>query len=222
MKITTTLASVRTPDGALLLLQEHDGEHYLQVDGAPLMSTRAAASEQVMADFACRGLPERPRVLIGGLGFGFTLRRVLELTPLEATVEVAELVPEVVAWNRDFLAEVNGRLLDDPRVSIITGDVLDVIRRQDDGRYNAILLDVDNGPDALVQRANAKLYTTASLKLIKRALSPQGHVVIWSANRDAQFEQRLLRVFAKVDSIAAKAYPKARRFAHSLFVAERG
>ena len=83
MKVTTTLASARTPDGALLLLQEHDGEHYLQVGGASLMSTRASASEQEMADFACAGLPARPRVLIGGLGFGFTLRRMLELTPPE-------------------------------------------------------------------------------------------------------------------------------------------
>ncbi len=221
MKATTTLASVRTPDGALLVLQEHDGEHYLKVGGMPLMSTRAAASEQEMADFACGGLPPPRRVLIGGLGFGFTLRRVLELAPPEAAVEVAELLPVVVAWNREFLAEVNGRLLDDPRVSVIISDVLDLLRRPGEGRYDAILLDVDNGPDPLVQRANARLYTKGSLEMVKRSLTRRGRVVFWSANKDKQFEQLLRRVFPRVDSVAVKAYPSSRRFAHCLFVAER-
>ena len=114
MKVTTTLATSRTPDGALLLLQHHDGQHYLKIDGVPLMSTIACSSEQQMAELACGSMNARSRVLIGGLGFGFTLRRVLELAGPDAIVDVAELLPEIIEWNRIHLGEVNGLLLDDP------------------------------------------------------------------------------------------------------------
>lgn len=218
MKTTTTLATATAPDGSVLLLQEHDGEHYLKVDGVPLMSTRAAASETMMADLACA----RPcrRVLIGGLGFGFTLRRVLELLPDDAEVEVAELLPFIVEWNRKHLGEVNGRLLDDPRTVVHIGDVFDRISGRI--RYDAILMDVDNSPDALVQRGNARLYSRRGLERVKGALHPGGRVVFWSANRDKAFARELAKVFVKVESIPAKAYPKARRFSHTLFVADRG
>jgi len=152
MKPTTTLASCRTPDGAQLVLQEHDGQHYLKVGGVQLMSTTASASEQQMAEIACANLPKRPRILIGGLGFGFTLRRVLELCPPDAVVDVAELLQEVIDWNRAFLREVNGLLLDDPRVRIHSRDVAELIDRAGKDRYHAILLDVDNSPDPLVQK----------------------------------------------------------------------
>ena len=221
MKITTTLATCRTPDGALMVLQQHDGEHFLRIDGVPLMSTIAAASEQEMAQLACAHLPERPRVLIGGLGFGFTLRRVLELCPPSASVEVAELLPEVVAWNREFLTGVNGLLVDDPRVRVHTRDVCDLISECGPNRYHAILLDVDNSPDPLVQLGNARLYQHAGIERTRAALHPGGRVVYWSANPDAPFVKSLEQVFKKVESISAKAYPKAKRFTHTLFVAER-
>ena len=96
MKITTTLATAQTPDGETLVLQEHDGHHYLRVRGVPLMSTKASYSEQTMAELACVNLPAQPRILIGGLGFGFTLRRVLELCPPDASLDVAELLPVIV------------------------------------------------------------------------------------------------------------------------------
>jgi spermidine synthase len=222
MKPTTTLATCRTPDGSLMVLQEHDGQHFLKIGGVPLMSTIAAASEQQMAEIACAALPARPRILIGGLGFGFTLRRVLELCPPAAVVEVAELLPEVVAWNREHLAEVNGRLLDDARVKIHVGDVGDLIGRGGQSRYHAILLDVDNSPDPLVQQGNARLYDRGGIARTHAALHPGGRVVFWSANRDSGFEKSLGQIFKKVESISAKAYPKARRFTHTLFVADRG
>lgn len=221
MKITTTLASCRTPDGALMVLQQHDGEHFLRIDGVPLMSTTAAASEQQMAELACATLPAKPRILIGGLGFGFTLRRVLEICAADATVRVAELLPEVVAWNREWLAEVNGRLVDDPRVEIHTRDVSDLLECGGHDRYHAILLDVDNSPDPLVQQGNAKLYSRAGIARTHAALHPGGRVVYWSANRDPHFAQALERVFTKVECIGAKAYPQAKRFTHTLFVADR-
>jgi spermidine synthase len=221
MKITTTLAACRTPDGAQLVLQEHDGQHFLKVDGVQLMSTTACSSEQQMADIACANLPERPRILIGGLGFGFTLRRVLEICPPDAGVDVAELLPEIIDWNRRFLTHVNGLLVDEPRVRIHTRDVCEVIDRAGKDRYHAILLDVDNSPDPLVRKGNARLYSHSGITRAKAALHPGGRVVFWSANPDKSFARALERVFKNVECIGAKAYPKAKRFTHTLFVADR-
>lgn len=222
MKPTTTLATSRTPDGEPLILLEHDGQHYMKVGGVPLMGTHASSSEKEMADLASASLPPAPRVLIGGLGFGFTLRRVLELCPPHATVDVAELLQVVVDWNREFLTAVNGLLVDDPRVNIHIRDVADLISRASgENRYHAILLDVDNSPDPLVQKGNAKLYDGDGLARAKAALHPGGRVVYWSANPDKSFAQSLGKHFDNVQAISAKAYPKAKRFTHTLFVADR-
>jgi spermidine synthase len=221
MKPTTTLATCRTPDGTALVLQEHDGHFYLKVGGVQLMSTTASSSEQQMAELACARMPKKPRVLIGGLGFGFTLRRVLELCPADAIVDVAELVPEVISWNREYLTSVNGLLLDDPRVRILIRDVGEIIERVGKDRYHAILLDVDNSPDPLVQKGNAKLYNRGGIARTKAALHSGGRVVFWSANPDKDFARSLERVFQNVECIGAKAYPKAKRFTHTLFVADR-
>lgn len=221
MKITTTLATCRTPDGAQMVLQEHDGHYYLKVGGVQLMSTTASSSEQLMAEIACAQLPANPRILIGGLGFGFTLRRVLDLCPSHAVVDVAELLPEVIAWNREFLTAVNGLLVDDPRVTIHVRDVAALIEQCGKQRYHAILLDVDNSPDPLVQKGNAKLYNRGGIARTHAALHPGGRVIFWSANPDKDFARSLERVFKRVECIGAKAYPKAKRFTHTLFVADR-
>ena len=221
MKITRTLATCTTPDGARLTLHEHDGHYFLKVAGLQLMSTTASSSEEQMAELSCIGLPRRPRILIGGLGFGFTLKRVLEMTGPDAVVEVAELLPEVVAWNREFLWEVNGHLLDDPRVRIHVGDVYDRIDRCGEERYHAILLDVDNGPDPFVQNVNERLYAKPGIIRIKNALEREGRVIFWSAHPDKSFAKSLQGLFKHVESIPAKAYPKAKRFTHTLFVADR-
>ena len=149
MKPVTTLAISRTPDGEPLLLQEHDGQYFMKVGGVQLMGTNASSSEKEMADLACTNLPRGARVLIGGLGFGYTLRRVLELCPPDASVDVAELLQVVVDWNREFLTGVNGLLVDDPRVHIHIRDVADLISRAGENRYHAILLDVDNSPPSI-------------------------------------------------------------------------
>ena len=199
MKPTRTLATSKTPDGESLILLEHDGHHYMKVGGIPLMGTHASYSEKAMADIACANLPLKPRVLIGGLGFGYTLRRVLELCPPDATVDVAELLQVVVDWNREFLAGVNGLLIDDPRVHV----------------------HMDNSPDPLVQKGNAKLYDGGGLTRVKAALQPVGRVVYWSANPDKLFSSLLGKHFANVQVISAKAYPEAKRFTHTLFVGDR-
>jgi len=186
------------------------------------MSTHAYLSEQSMAELGCSNLPAKPYILIGGLGFGFTLRRVLELSPPDACVEVAELLPVIVAWNREFLSEVNGELVDDPRVHIHDGDVAELIAAAGrKNRYHAILLDVDNSPDPFVLKGNASLYRHAGLSLVREALEPGGCVVYWSANPDQSFVRALEKVFGNAKAIRAKAYPQAKRSTHTLFVAER-
>ncbi len=221
MKITTTLATSHTPDGEPLILLEHDGQHYMKVGGVPLMSTNASSSEQQMADLACANMPAKPRILIGGLGFGFTLRRVLELCPPDAIVDVAELLQVVVDWNREYLTGVNGLLVDDPRVRIHIRDVSEIMDRVGQERYHAILLDVDNSPDPLVQKGNAGLYDRSGIARAKAALHPGGRVIYWSANQDKSFAKSLGNIFKKVECVGAKAYPKAKRFTHTLFVAHR-
>ena len=221
MKITRTLATSTSPDGERITLHEHDGHYFLKVAGLQLMSTTASSSEEQMAELSCVNLPPKPRVLIGGLGFGFTLKRVLELTGTDATVEVAELLPVIVDWNREFMHEVNGKLLDDPRVKIHVGDVYDLIDGSGNDRYHTILLDVDNGPDPFVQNVNERLYAKPGITRIKNALQPGGRVIFWSAHPDKSFAKSLEGFFKKVECISAKAYPKAKRFTHTLFVADR-
>ena len=223
MKPFLTIAQARTPEGADLTLHAHDRNFYLRVNRQPLMGTNASESEKVLAQLACDRLREKPaaHVLIGGLGFGFTLRRVLELTGRDATVQVAELLPEVVAWNREFLGEVNGLLLDDPRVRVFVEDVFQVIARAPAAHYDAILLDVDNGPVAMVHDGNARLYQARGFAAITRALKPGGRVTFWSASRDHAFARRLGRAGFTVEAVAAKAYKQAKRSAHTIFVADR-
>ncbi len=220
VKATKTLAGSRTADGTLLQLQEHDGQFYLNVGGVPLMSTRQSSSEQTMAELACAGMAGGGRVLIGGLGFGFTLRRVLELAGGRAEVLVAELLPVIAAWNREFLQSLNGGLLDDARVTLALRDVFELIAEEKRG-FDALLLDVDNSPDPLVDAGNGRLYREKGILLVKKALRPGGRVVFWSANRDDRFARLLRKHFAETEIIPAKAYPKAKRFTHTLFVARK-
>jgi len=216
------LAQTRTPDGSTFSLHEHDGEFFLKLNGRQLMSTTSTTSELLLAELPCKGLRGRADtcVLIGGLGLGFSLQRVLELVGKYATVQVAELLPEVVAWNREFLGAVNGALLDDPRVEIIVGDVFDVIRKAGKDRYDAILLDVDNGPTSFVQAQNSRLYSRNGFAMIARALKPVGKVSFWSACAEPFFVSKLSRAGFQAEAFPAKAHERAKRDAHVIYVAE--
>jgi spermidine synthase len=134
---------------------------------------------------------------------------------------VAELLPEVVTWNRQYLGAVNGMLLDDPRVHIVMGDVYQTVAKAPPGHYDAILLDVDNGPIAMTQDGNARLYQPAGLAMIMQVLKPRCRATIWSATDDRAFPKRLGKAGFKVEVVHAKAYPQAHRAAHTIFVAER-
>ena len=217
------LAETRTPDGSRLTLHEHDGDYFIKLDGRQLMSSTSTTSELLLADHACAHLTQHrePRVLIGGLGLGFSLKRVLEMVGQGATVEVAELVPEVIAWNRDLLEAVNGRLLADPRVLAIAGDVFAILRHAKQSAYDAILLDVDNGPTSFVQTKNSRLYNRRGLGLIRNVLRPTGRVAFWSAEAEPAFVDSLRRAGFETEAHPAKANDHAKRFAHMIYVGAR-
>jgi spermidine synthase len=169
-----------------------DREYVIFAGGKMLMSSRMHGSEEALAALGCRRACtlERPAVLIGGLGLGFTLRATLDLLPADAAVVVAELLPAVVRWNQGPLGPLAGHPLDDRRVRVETGDVA-LALRQDRARFDAILLDVDNGPDAFTFAGNASLYTDAGIRAAYKALRPEGVLAVWSAWEDRKFEQRL-------------------------------
>ena len=157
-----------------------------------LMNSRTHGSEKALADLACARLgdTQNPRLLIGGLGMGFTLAAALTATGPAAEIVVAELVPEVVTWNRTLIGGPAGHPLNDRRSNVYVGDVADVIRRERGG-FDAILMDVDNGPEALVRRENDWLYSPAGLRATRAALRPRGVLAVWSASPDRSFSKRL-------------------------------
>lgn len=204
------ISRAKTAVGDELVLRERAGLFEIRCNGWDLMSNRAHASEERMAREALGLLAGRPapRILIGGLGMGFTLRAALDAAPARARIEVAELVPEIVAWNRGPLVPLAGRPLDDGRVDIRVCDVADAIAAG--GPYDAILLDTDNGPGAVMLAGNAALYAHEGLARARSALAPGGVLGLWSADRSAAFEALLARegvVWRVVETPAAAGRP---------------
>lgn len=223
MKPFTILAEAQTSEGRHLKLHEHDGDYFILLNGQQLMNSRASASEHEMARLACEGLREKahPRILIGGLGLGFTLKGVLDQVGPGAIVHTVELIPEIVSWNREYLESVNLGVLDDPRVTITEGDVYEVIARSSQTPYDAIILDVDNGPVAFVLEENRRIYRERGVKRIINALTPEGVVAVWSAGKDRSFADRLFKAGLKVDVVGLKAYAKATRDSYYVFLGRK-
>jgi spermidine synthase len=212
------LGEARTPDGTTISLTRHDRELIILAGGRPLMSSRVHGSEQALATFGCRDVPTRePRVLVGGLGMGFTLRATLDLLPADATVVVAELVPAIVDWNRGPLGHLAEHPLKDRRVRVDVGDVLDTLRASA-ARFDAILLDVDNGPAAFTATGNASLYGDAGLAAARDALRPGGALAVWSAWEDRKFEQRLRYAGFRVHVERVRARLKQGGPRHTIFI----
>jgi spermidine synthase len=208
-------------DGGTMKLYQRAFEFSISVKNEELMNSRMHGSEDALAELACKRLANRstPRILIGGLGMGFTLRSALDHLNNTAEVIVAELVPAVVKWNRTHLAELAGSPLDDPRVQIHESDVGLLIKKETTA-YDAILLDVDNGPDALTHAGNDRLYTHGGLAAAKKALRPSGILGVWSAEPDKSFTKRLRGSGFKVEEITVRARgTKGRR--HTLWLAEK-
>ena len=192
MKPTILRDQATTPDGTPLTLHEHDGAFTIRVGGVELMSSRQHHSEERLAELACAGLRDRPgaRVLVGGLGMGFTLRAALAHLDPRAAVMVVELMPAVVVWNRTAAYGLGADALADPRVELVEGDVADVIRGGR-GHFDAVILDVDNGASGLSLGSNERLYGTQGLATAKAALRPGGCLAVWSSAADPAFVERM-------------------------------
>jgi spermidine synthase len=216
-----TLADATLPGGGSLRLKRRGGEFSIMLSANELMNSRLSGSEEAMARLTAERLAVRPAptVLIGGLGMGFTLRAALAAFGEDARIEVAELVPEVVAWARGPLADILGGCLDDPRVTVRTGDVGQMIATAQ-ARYDAILLDVDNGPQGLTMPENDALYGSQGLALSKRALTAGGLLAVWSQGPDAAFGKRLDRAGYAVEEIGARA-GRGRGKRHVVWLARR-
>lgn len=192
MKPIKQIATATTPDGSVLVLNERDGDFTINVDRQELMSSRRHESELQLAKLGCRHLirNNQPYVLVGGLGMGYTLRAVLDMLKPQATITVSELVPEVVEWNTKYLGQLTNNAINDKRVTVKKCDVVELLK-ESAGCFDAILLDIDNGPAAITNIANARLYNRNGIKIIMNALKEKGCVAFWSSGRDKTFEKRL-------------------------------
>jgi spermidine synthase len=196
------LDTAKIPGGAELRLMRRGSEFAIKLGANELMNSRLTATEQALATLACDRIKARPAptILIGGLGMGFTLRAALTVLGPQARIDVAELVPAVVAWARGPLAKLSGDSLADPRVHIHEGDVGDLIRAGK-AAYDAILLDVDNGPAGMTRKANDGLYDAKGLRAAFAALRAGGVLAVWSSKPDATFTARLRKTgFAVVEN----------------------
>lgn len=207
------------PGGETMRLYRRGGDHMILVDREELMSTRMSGSEEALATMTIDrlGAPE-PNLLIGGYGMGFTLRAALAMLPSKGRVTVAELVPDILDWARGPMAAITGDCLDDPRVTIRIGDVVEAIA-EGRGAYDAILLDVDNGPDGLVRTANNRLYSPLGLATARAALRPGGIMTIWSAGEDPSFTRRLREAGFRVEEQVVRARQNGKGPRHHLWFA---
>jgi spermidine synthase len=216
------LASAMVPGGQELKLYRRGSDHMIVLDRNELMSSRMSGSEKQLALMTIERLKGRKglHLLIGGYGMGFTLRAALGMLDGAARVTVAELVPEIIEWARGPMVDLMAGCLDDPRVELRIEDVVPVIGRAH-SLYDAILLDVDNGPDGLTAAANDRLYSVAGLAAAKAALKPGGILAVWSAGSDDPFTRRLRNAGFLVDEVAVKARDNGKGPRHVIWFAQK-
>ena len=218
------LGTAQVPGGEELRLYRHDRDFMIVLDRNELMSTRRSGSEVALATMTIERLAlPAPRLLIGGYGMGFTLRAALGALAPQARVTVAELVPEIIEWARGPMQEVAAGCLDDPRVELVMADVAEVIAEGARGgdSWDAILLDVDNGPDGLVREANDALYSPRGLRSAMAALRPGGVLAVWSAHRDDAFARRLTKAGFAVDEVGVRALASGKGPRHVIWFARK-
>ncbi|MEO6222473.1 MAG: hypothetical protein ABIP90_04430 [Vicinamibacterales bacterium] len=222
MKPWQLLGEHNTPDGTQLKLMKHDRDLVILANDKMLMSSRMHGSEEELAVLACKHLTRAsaPRVLVGGLGLGYTLRATLDLLPLSGAVVVAELVEGVVEWNLGPLGPLANYPLNDHRATVVVGDVGKTMRLDKEG-FDAILLDVDNGPDAFTATGNADLYDNRGVTQAHAALRPGGVLAVWSAWEDRKFEQRLRWAGFTVTMHRMRARLKRGGPKHTIFLATK-
>jgi spermidine synthase len=216
------LDTAQVPGGGELRLKQRGAEFSIMLGQDELMNSRLSGSEEALATIACGKIRRRktPRILIGGLGMGFTLRAALAALEPEARIVVAELVPSVVAWARGPMAEVFGTSLTDPRVSVREADVGEVIR-SGAAAFDAILLDVDNGPEGLTRKTNDALYDLKGLSIARMALRPGGVLAVWSSGPNPKFTWRLRKAGFAVEEVRARANGPRGGARHVIWIATR-
>jgi spermidine synthase len=223
MKPRELLAKAAIPGGEALSLFRRDQDFMIVLGRNELMNSRMSGSEEALATMTIDRLRGRaaPHLLIGGYGMGFTLRAALAALPPGGRATVSELVPEIIDWARGPMAGLAAGCLDDPRVTIVERDVAAVIHEAA-GAYDAILLDVDNGPDGLVRDANDRLYSRAGLAAARAALKPGGILAVWSASPDAGFARRLREARFAVEEVRVRARSNGKGPWHVSWFARRG
>lgn len=221
MKVRELLGTAQVPGGQELRLFRRDRDFMIVLDRNELMNSRMSGSEEQLATLTLARLRNRsnPRLLIGGYGMGFTLRAALGVLPPAASVVVAELVPEIIAWARAPMAELTAGGLDDPRVTVVEGDVAAVMAGA--RGYDAILLDVDNGPDGLTRAANDGLYSPSGLAAAKAALAHGGILAIWSAAADPAFTRRLSAAGFTTEIVKVRARSNGKGAQHTIWLAQK-
>ncbi|MCE2899710.1 MAG: spermidine synthase [Gemmatimonas sp.] len=221
MKPLEKLGEATTPDGTRMVLYRHDGAYLIRADGVELMSTRRHLSEDRLAEVACEPLREATgaRVLIGGLGLGFTMRAALRQLAADAEVVVAELLAEVIAWNANPAYDLSAEAMQDPRVRIVHDDVVRVLRDNPAG-FDAIMLDTDNGPEGMIMAENGRLYAQRGIRDTVAALRPGGRIVYWSVADDPRFAGQLEYAGLVVQVLRVRAHDTSGPM-HTLYVATR-
>ena len=219
MKPVERLGDALTPNGTRLELFRHDGAYRIKADGVELMSTRRHFSEDRLAQVACEPLRDvvGARVLIGGLGLGFTLREALRLLRPDAEVVVAELVAEVIAWNANPDYVLSAAAMGDARTRVLHDDVSNVLAANPGG-FDAILLDTDNGPDGMLMSENGRLYAATGVARTVAALRPPGVIAYWSVGDDPRFVDVLERAKLRIETLKVRAHETAGPM-HTLYVA---
>lgn len=214
------IGTATVPGGEALKLFRRGGDFVIMLGGNELMNSRTSGSEEKLATIVCDRLESRqaPSLLIGGYGMGFTLRAALSALGPEASLTVAELVPEIIDWARGPMADLAAGCLDDPRVRLVEADVATVIA-ESRRSWDAILLDVDNGPDGLTREGNDRLYSREGLKAAEAALRPGGVLAIWSAAPDPAFTKRLRDSGFAVEEVAVRARPNGKGPRHVIWLA---
>lgn len=221
MKPFERLGEARTPEGTLLEFFRHDGSYLIRAGGIELMSTRRHLSEDRLAEVTCAPLKGTPnaRVLIGGLGLGFTMRAALKELDADAAVVVAELMAEVIAWNSNPDYDISVAAIADPRVTIAHDDVTNVLRANPKG-FDAIMLDTDNGPDGILMSENARLYAARGVRTTIDALRPGGVIAYWSVGDDRKFAGVLMTAGLKVETLRVRAH-NTMRAKHTIYLARK-
>lgn len=205
-----------------VMLRRRGSEFSIRTAETELMYSRHHGSAVALAELACSRLKGKPglRILIGGLGMGYTLAAALETSGADTRITVSELIPAVVRWNREHLGHLAGMPLDDPRVSVVEEDVVETIRKTKSA-WNAILLDVDNGPEGLTRKTNDRLYSRSGLKVSFSSLRPGGILAVWSIGADEGFTRRLKRCGFHTETVTAGAHKPGKGGRHTIWLAQK-